>query len=181
MSPTPQWIFEPYRVDPANACVWRGDQMIPLRPKVFAVLAHLVARAGQLVTNEALFEAVWPETAITDAVLKAGIREVRRALGDTAQTPQFIATVHRRGYRFIAPVTVETSTAVGQPMADSGRQWPRNRQQKLTTATSPRCSSIVEREDVLQQLHIGLEEARQGRRQVIFLTGEPGISKTAVI
>lgn len=83
--------------------------MILLRPKVFAVLAHLVSQAGQLVTKEALFEAVWPETAVTDAVLKAYIREVRRALGDLAQPPRFTATVHRRGYRFIAPVTMEPS------------------------------------------------------------------------
>ena len=181
MSPTPQWIFEPFRVDPANACLWRGDQMITLRPKVFAVLAHLVAQAGQLVTKEALFEAVWPETAVTDAVLKACIREVRRALGDMAQTPRFIATVHRRGYRFIAPVTMEPSPEAGQTMVDSGRQWPRSHDQRLTTANSQLPSLIVEREDVLQQLHTALEEASQGRRQLIFLTGEPGIGKTAVV
>jgi hypothetical protein len=93
MSPTPQWIFEPFRVDLANACLWRGDQIIPLRPKVFEVLAHLVAHAGQLVTKESLFEAVWPETAVSDTVLKAWVREVRRGLGDMIQTPQFIAKV----------------------------------------------------------------------------------------
>jgi DNA-binding winged helix-turn-helix (wHTH) protein len=78
MSPTPRWIFEPFRVDLANACLWRGDQIILLRPKVFEVLAHLVAHAGQLVTKESLFEAVWPETAVSDTVLKAWVREVRR-------------------------------------------------------------------------------------------------------
>src|SRR5262245_8145579 len=175
MSPTPQWIFESFRVDPANACLWRGDQMILLRPKVFAVLAHMVAQAGQLVTKEALFEAVWPETAVTDAVLKACIREVRRALGDMAQSPRVIDAVHRRGYRFIAPVTMEPSADAGQPTADSGRQWPQSRDLKLTAANSQLPSPLVEREGVLQQLYTGLEEASQGRRQVIFLTGEPGI------
>ena len=136
MSPMPQWIFQPFRVDPANACLWRGDQMISLRPKVFAVLAHLVAHARQLVTKEALFEAVWPETAVTDAVLKACIREVRRALGHMAQTPRFIATVHRRGYRFIAPVTVVPAAEAGQPAANNRQQWSRNRDQQLTTANS---------------------------------------------
>ena len=146
MSPTSQWIFGPFRVDPANVCLWRGDQMISLRPKVFAVLAYLVAQAGRLVTKEALFEAVWPETAVTDAVLKACIREVRRALGDMAQSPRFIATVHRRGYRFIAPVAMESSAAVGQAPADSEQQWPRSRDQKLPTAHSHLVSPIVERE-----------------------------------
>jgi len=181
MPPTPKWIFEPFRFDPANACLWRGDQMISLRPKVFAVLAHLVAQAGQLVTKEALFEAVWPETAVGDAVLKACIREVRRALGDTALTPRFIATVHRRGYRFIAPLIVEAPAEAGPPTTDGGRQCPRNRDQKLTTAPFPPAFPLIEREGVLQQLHAGLDEASQGRRQLIFLTGEPGIGKSAAV
>ena len=181
MSPTPQWMFELFRVDPANACLWRGDQIITLRPKVFAVLTHLLAHAGQLVTKEAFFEAVWPETVVSDAVLKACIRELRRALGDLAQTPKFIATVHRRGYRFIAPVTAVPSTEAGEPLADRGRQWPWSRDQKLPPATPPRPSPLVEREAVLQQLQRGLEEASHGRRQVIFLTGEPGIGKTSVL
>jgi DNA-binding winged helix-turn-helix (wHTH) protein len=110
MSSTLQWRFEPFRLDPVNACLWRGDRMLALRPKPFAVLAYLVSHAGQLVTKEALFEAIWPETVVSDTVLKACIRQVRQVLGDTARTSQFILTVHRRGYRFIAPVTEVNQT-----------------------------------------------------------------------
>jgi DNA-binding winged helix-turn-helix (wHTH) protein len=80
MSPSPQWIFGPFRLDPANACLWRGDQLIALRPKPFAVLSLLVTHAGQLVTKETLFEAIWPETAVSDTVLKICIRQIRQAL-----------------------------------------------------------------------------------------------------
>jgi DNA-binding winged helix-turn-helix (wHTH) protein len=55
-----------------------------------------------LVTKEALFQAVWPDTAVSDAVLTNRIAELRQTLGDDAKRPRFVATVHRRGYRFVA-------------------------------------------------------------------------------
>ena len=84
---------------------------MPLRPKTFALLAYLVAHAGQVVTKEALLDAVWPETAVGDGVLKTGMNELRQALGETAKAPQWIATVRGRGYRFLASVAEHTGAA----------------------------------------------------------------------
>src|SRR5215475_7573008 len=106
MLPAPSWCFGPFRMDPATTCLWRGDQLVPLPPKPFAVLAYLVMQAGKVVTKDALFEAVWPETAVSEGVLKTCIGQIRLALAETARAPQYIATVHRRGYRFMAPVTM---------------------------------------------------------------------------
>ena len=103
---SPQWLFGGFRLDPDNACLWRGAQAIALTPKAFDVLHYLVTHPDRLVSKDALLDAVWPETAISDTVVRIAIGELRRALGDTAQAPRFIATVHRRGYRFLAPVTV---------------------------------------------------------------------------
>src|SRR5262249_56838079 len=89
--------------DLANACLWHAAQRVTLRPKTFAVLVYLVTHAGQLVTKEALFDAVWPETAVGDGVLKTSMTELRKALGERADAPQWIATMHRRGYRLLAP------------------------------------------------------------------------------
>ena len=105
MSSTLQSVFASFRLDPGNACVWHGAEMLTLTPKAFAVLQCLVTHAGQLVTKEALLAAVWPKMTVSEAVLKVCLSEIRKALGDTVKTPRFIATVHRRGYRFIAPVT----------------------------------------------------------------------------
>src|SRR5919109_846490 len=99
MSLSPQWCFADFRLDPDNACLWRGTQPVALTPKAFDVLHYLVTHPDRLVTKDTLLDAVWPETAISDAVVRMAIGEVRRALGDTAQAPRFIATVHRRGYR----------------------------------------------------------------------------------
>src|SRR5262249_61408053 len=92
-----QWYFEPFRLDLANACLWHAEQRVTLRPKTYEVLTYLVTHAGQLVTKEALLDAIWPETAVGEGVLKTSMNELRKALGETAKTPQRIATVHRRG------------------------------------------------------------------------------------
>src|SRR5262245_11931374 len=112
--PSPQWCFADFRLDPDNACLWRGTQSIALTPKAFDVLYYLITHLDRLVTKDTLLDAVWPETAISDVVVRIAIGELRRALGDTAQAPRFIATVHRRGYRFLAPVT-EYPEAVPDP------------------------------------------------------------------
>jgi DNA-binding winged helix-turn-helix (wHTH) protein len=97
-------LFNPFCLDLRNEQLWCDSQPITLRPKTFAVLRHLVAKAGQLVTQEAILDAVWGRTAVSETVVRSSIRELRAILGDRAQQPQFIQTVHRRGYRFIAPV-----------------------------------------------------------------------------
>src|SRR5262249_28579877 len=108
-----QWRFADFRLDPANACLWRGTQPIALTPKAFDVLQYLVTHPDRLVTKDTLLDAVWPETAISEAVLRIAIGELRRTLGDTAQAPRFIATMHRRGYRFVAPVAEYTAEVPG--------------------------------------------------------------------
>src|SRR5215813_8928157 len=103
--PSRQLCFPPFRLDPDNAALWRGTKAVHLTPKAFAVLQCLVERHGQLVTKDLLLESVWPGTVVGDAVLKVCVREIRKAVGDRVGAPRFVATVHRRGYRFIADVS----------------------------------------------------------------------------
>ena len=63
---SPQWLFGGFRLDPDNACLWRGAQAIALTPKAFEVLHYLVTHPNRLVTKDTLLDAVWPETAISD-------------------------------------------------------------------------------------------------------------------
>src|SRR5215470_5562320 len=80
--------------------LWRGGQALHLRPKSFALLRYLVAQPGRVVSKDELVQAVWPETAVSDGVLAVSITEIRQVLGDTAQAPQYLETVPRRGYRW---------------------------------------------------------------------------------
>jgi DNA-binding winged helix-turn-helix (wHTH) protein len=95
------FAFPPFRLDVHSEQLWRDDEVIALRPKTFAVLRYLLEHAEQLVMKDELLDAVWAGTVVSDTVLKSCIRELRTALDDDVQEPRFIATVHRRGYRFI--------------------------------------------------------------------------------
>ena len=106
-------VFGRFRLDPASGRLFRDGQHVPLPPKAFSVLQFLASRAGRLVSKQDLLDAGWPGVFVTDAVLKVTVREIRRALGDSPAAPTYIETAHRRGYRFIAPVTIgDTGTAV---------------------------------------------------------------------
>src|SRR5712691_431327 len=107
----PRWIFGPFALDLANACLWRGTEAVALSPKAFDVLHYLATHPDRLVTKDELLDAVWPATAVSDAVVRVAIGALRKALDDTRQPPRFIATVPRRGYRFLAPVTVADTSA----------------------------------------------------------------------
>jgi DNA-binding winged helix-turn-helix (wHTH) protein/tetratricopeptide (TPR) repeat protein len=153
--------FDPFRLDVANQCLWRGDTRVPLMPKPFAVLQYLVEHPGRLVTHDQLLAAIWPDTYVQPEVLRRYILEIRRALGDRAEAPRFVQTFPKRGYQFIAPV-VDDSVA---PTPDSVPYWTR----------------LVGRASALNDLDRCLASALNGRRQVVFIVGEPGIGKTSLV
>jgi DNA-binding winged helix-turn-helix (wHTH) protein len=70
--------FGPYVLDEVNECLWRENEEITLRPKAYAVLRYLLSNPGVLVTKQQLLEAVWPETFVSDAVLKDSVRQLER-------------------------------------------------------------------------------------------------------
>src|SRR5262245_5121032 len=116
-------VFGQFRLDLRDERLWRGPEAIPLPPKIFAVLRCLVTQAGQLVTKDALLEAVWAETVVSEAVVTVAMRTLRRVLGDEARTPKFIETVHGRGYRFIAPVRTLVAPG-GRGKEEASRRVP---------------------------------------------------------
>src|SRR5258705_11569415 len=109
-------LFDRFRFDGANQRLEDASGAIRLNPKAFDVLRVLVEHPDQLVLKDQLLDAVWPDTHVADGVLKVCMAEIRKALGDSATTPRFIETVHRRGYRFVAKVT-----AVDSADAPAGR------------------------------------------------------------
>src|SRR5262249_36313902 len=69
------------------------------------VLCYVVERPGQLVTKEELFRVLWADTVVSDAALTTCIQEIRKALQDNPRSPQYLETVHRLGFRFVAAIT----------------------------------------------------------------------------
>ena len=103
--------FQSFRLDAANQCLWRGEERVPIPPKAYDVLRYLVENPGRLVTPDEILERLWPETYVNPEVLRKYILHIRKILGDRPDKPEYIETVTKRGYRFIAPVIDESAAA----------------------------------------------------------------------
>jgi DNA-binding winged helix-turn-helix (wHTH) protein len=176
-----QLIFAPFRLDLVNEQLWEGEELVPLRPKLFVVLRYLAGRAGRLVTRAELYAAVWPATVVSESVLRGVIRELRDILNDDADTARFIETIPGRGYRFLPAVSsaaLETSNrkqttgSTTLPLGPFARRAPDSR------FLFP---VLVGREEELHQLYHWWEKAQCGARQIVFVAGEPEIGKTTLI
>jgi TolB-like protein/Tfp pilus assembly protein PilF len=115
--------FNRFRFEPATARLWAHKREIKLTPKAAAVLGVLISRAGQPVTKQELFDAVWSNRVVSDDALTTCIQELRKALGDDAKKPRYIETRHRSGYRFVAKV----SGGGDEPVADPTPSAPKAR------------------------------------------------------
>lgn len=100
-----QVAFGPFRLDTTTRQLWRDEQGVAVQPRPLAVLQYLVERPGQVVSSAVMLKAVWAGTYVSRVSLKVCIRAIREALGDDAEVPQYVETVGRLGYRFIAPLT----------------------------------------------------------------------------
>ena len=163
--------FPPYRLDLRAGRLWHGDRPVELRAKAWTLLRYLAERPGALVTKEELHAAVWGDVVVSDDTLTQTLGELRRALGDDPRVPRVIETVHRRGVRFVARV-------LGPPPGNQG----------LESAVAPPSTpgvgsppSLVGRDTELATLRAIFQTATGGERQVVFMQGEPGIGKTAIV
>jgi DNA-binding winged helix-turn-helix (wHTH) protein/tetratricopeptide (TPR) repeat protein len=155
-------VFHKFRLDTVNHSLWRGEERVSLAPKAFDVLRYLVEHADRLVTQDEILEAVWPDTYVNPEVVKKYVLGIRKVLGDQSDKPTFVATFPRRGYQFIASVRNESSP----PAADE---------------PTDEMKTIVGRAGALAQLESALDQALQGHRQILFITGEAGIGKTSLV
>src|SRR5215468_979533 len=140
-------VFGPFRFDVTQGRLWQGDQAIALRPQSLALLRYLLAHPGRLVTKTELRQHVWAGTHVTDTVLRVSVHEIRQALGDVATAPRYLETVGRQGYRFLLGDVPE-----GPP------------------PLTPR--PLVGRQADVEAVEHYVQQAAQGARQLILLSGE---------
>jgi Tol biopolymer transport system component/DNA-binding winged helix-turn-helix (wHTH) protein len=152
-----------FEVDLASGIVHKENRRIDLQEQPFKILRILVERPGQLVTREELYRALWPTGTFVelDQGLNTAVKKLRIALGDSAENPQLIETIPRRGYRLIAPV---------EPVADAEPGKERRRRLGLLLACIVvGCAAFV----------VGLIASRGGTSNAEFtptpLTSYPGL------
>ena len=122
---------------------------------------------------------MWPDTIVSSKGLKVFVRRLRQVLGDQAAQPRFIETVHGQGYRFLPAVTAQP--VLSSQFSVSSSDEAEKKSLHLTPDTWQLTTRLVGREAELAQLHRWLAKAQDGERQLVFVTGEPGIGKTTLV
>ena len=100
-----RYEFGKFRCDPREHLLLCDGRALSLSPKSFEILVALIQSNGRLLTKDELMQQLWPDTFVEEANLTVHISALRKVLGEIPGGPQYIETVPKRGYRFIAPVT----------------------------------------------------------------------------
>ncbi|HME70768.1 MAG TPA: AAA family ATPase [Myxococcota bacterium] len=163
--------FASFRLDGPGERLWRGKNPVALRAKTWQVLRYLAENPGRVVTTEELLNAVWRDAHVTPGTLGHSISELRRALNDDTHEPRIIATVHGRGFRFIAKTRRLIRPNDASPLSFSFLDPHKEGETRV----------LHGRERELERLGAIFRKAQAGRRQIAFVTGEAGIGKTSVV
>jgi DNA-binding winged helix-turn-helix (wHTH) protein len=93
-----RYLFGDYCFDTQRYELHRSSVPIPLRPKVYQVLAYLLTHYDRVVLKQELLEHVWPGQAVGDAALNSYIKDIRKTLGDDGDGQRLLRTMRGRGY-----------------------------------------------------------------------------------
>ncbi len=116
----PQTVsFGPFRFDRRGLLLSKDGTDLPIQPKPLTVLRCLIDRPGEVLLKDELMDLAWDDAAVTENSLAEAIRMLRQALGDDPRSPEYIETVHRRGYRFIAAVIASNEPLDEVPQSDA--------------------------------------------------------------
>jgi len=107
--------FGPFRLDATERVLLRDAEPVPLTPKVFDTLLVLVQNQGRMLEKEELIQTLWPDSIVEEGNLSQNIFILRKALGKHPNEPQYIETIPRRGYRFVASVRAVWEEGTDRP------------------------------------------------------------------
>ncbi|MBZ5615740.1 MAG: AAA family ATPase [Acidobacteriia bacterium] len=172
-TPSPRMIrFGPFVANLRSGELHENGSRLKLQEKPFKILAMLLERAGEVVTREELREELWPDNTYVDFDhgINMGIAKIREALGESSEEPQFVETVGRRGYRFIAAVEALLEEVAPAPLVF-----------RATPILPPAQRHSVGRKKECAELAAAFETAAAGRGLLVCVAGEPGIGKTTLV
>src|SRR5262249_53752696 len=171
--------FGAVELDARAAELHTGDRRTRLQNQPFQLLMLLLEHAGEVVSQDAIRSKLWSDDTVVEFELSIGtaVKKLRHALGDDAATPHYIETLPRRGYRWLVPVTWADARAAGA----AGSPSTIVPSAAVAHRAAPGERRLVGRAQSLDVLHDCLRRALRDQRQLVFVTGEPGIGKTALV
>jgi DNA-binding winged helix-turn-helix (wHTH) protein/predicted ATPase len=174
------YLFEDYALDLQRYELRYADKLVKLEPQVFDVLAYLIQHRDRVISKDELLEKLWPGRIVSETTLTSRLMAARRAVGDRGREQRVIQTLHGRGYRFIAAVTV-ADEGLSAPASVAALARPATEAPSPLPLVAPPTEVMVAREGELARLHQHFAQALQGMRQVVCVTGEAGIGKTTLV
>lgn len=181
---TTSYRFRSFLLDVGERQLFQEDRLVPLTPKVFDVLAHLVEHSGHLVLKDELMKAVWPDSFVDEVNLPRAIHTIRKALAEDKNGNRFIETVPTKGYRFVATVN---GGNIGrfEPLKDNfeigvASQLRRNGEFELARDHAKKCLEVFQANrdwvNVAEAYReIGLGHLREGNCVISLTYFESGI------
>ena len=187
--PAYRYEFGPFRLDVAERLLLRDGEAVPLSPKAFDLLLALVERQGRLLEKTELMKLVWPDTFVEEANLSYTISLIRKTLGEGPEPQQFIETVPKHGYRFIAEVRRERAggatpsapaVADGAELEPVGGAMPLDSQLYITRPADEQFRAAIARRDSIvlikgarqvgktSLLARGLQQAREAGSRIVL-------------
>ena len=166
--------LDEWRVQPSLNRLTRGDATVRIEPKLMDVLLFLARHAGQVVSKDAIADAVWPNLFISESVITRAIAGLRRALDDDPRAPRFIETIAKRGYRLLTPAVAASPVRPPAPPP-------------TPTITAAPVSSIpyVAGQWVRGERFYGrsaeIAEILDGPRNCVWLLGARAVGKTSLL
>lgn len=157
--------FGPFRLIPARQLLLHEDVPVRLGSRALDILTALVERSGELISKHELIARAWPNTVVVEDNLKVNVAALRRALGEAAEAPSYIATVSGRGYRFIVPVAVRSGhgSSVEAVASPQGQNLPAG------------AARVFGRADEIATILADLRRSR-----LVSIVGAGGVGKTTV-
>ncbi len=167
--------FGAFELDEQAGELRRGGEVVSLQPKPFALLCLLVRERDRIVTQDELFEALWPETAVTSSSLTRAGSHARRAVDDTHRG-SLLRSIPRRGYRFTGEVAEIRGRAAEPRVAATSDFRPGSAAVPAREVASG--DVFVGREDALAKLREAWRRAQSGDGRLVLVGGAAGIGKT---
>jgi DNA-binding winged helix-turn-helix (wHTH) protein len=166
------YAFGPFRLDTTTQLLCNEQSCVNLSPKVYRLLLYFLLHSGRLISHEELFNTVWDGRIVDDSALRLAVNSLRNVLRDESESPQYISTVCKRGYRFLTEVTVKECYRTAEASETSILYY------------RPQAQTFPDRIEYTQELAVlqeAFQQASNGQRRLVFMHGEQGIGKSALL
>ena len=165
-----RFVFAPFELDEATLALRRDGYEVPIGPQALSLLLHLVRNRSRVVSRQELHDLLWKGTVVGETSLGQAVRHARRALGDGGAVQHFIRSVRGHGYRFGAPVRVESGPFA---VPEDGV--------RVAAVATPSGDGFFGRRSELEVFDAAFAPAQGGRGDALWITGEEGVGKTRLL